>query len=301
MLSSLAPNYQQFLNSMSQIQQRLVTDETQLASGLRINQLSDAPDQIGPLLQTRSQISQLAQINQNLSQVKSETDASESALQSTVSIMDQVQSLATQGEPTTTSAATRTTIAQQLGTALTNLVNLADTAVGGRYVFSGDSDQTQPYTIDLTQTNPVSAYAGSAATRQVQIPGGTSIAVSLSAQQIFDGSTPQSNVFNAVNAIRLAMQNNDQAGIDAAIPTLATAASYLNQQLANYGSFQNNVNNAITAGQTMNTQLQTQLANIQDADATQVITDLQQAQMQNQAALTAEGQFPRTSLFNFLG
>src|SRR5579863_138770 len=220
MLSSLAPNYLAFLNSMGQIQQRLLTDETQLASGLKINQISDAPDQIGPLLQTRSQLSQLTQIGQNLNQVKSETDGSESALQSAVSIMDQVQSLATQGEPTTTSAATRTTIAQQLGTALTNLVNLADTAVGGRFVFSGNSDQNQPYTIDLTQNNPVSAYAGSAATRQVQVPGGTSISVSLSAQQIFDASTPQTNVFNAVNGLRLAMQNNDQAGIDAAIPTL---------------------------------------------------------------------------------
>lgn len=301
MLSSLAPNYLAFLNSMGQIQQTLLTAQTQLSSGLRINQISDAPDQIGPLLQTRSQISQLTQITQNLNQVKGETDASESALQSAVSIMDQVQSLATQGEPSNSSADTRTTISQQLGTALTNLVNLANTAVGGRFVFSGDSDQTQPYTIDLTQTNPVSAYAGTPSTRQVQIPGGTSISVALSGQQIFDASTPQSNVFAAVNSIRLAMQNNDQAGIDAAIPTLASAATYLNQQLASYGAIQDNVNNAITSGQTMNTQLQTQLANIQDADAAQAITNMQQAQMQQQAALGAEAQMPRTSLFNYLG
>ncbi len=301
MLSSLAPNYQSFLNSLGLIQQRLLTDETQLASGLKINQISDAPDQIGPLLQTRSQIAQLTQINQNLGQVQSETDASESALQSAVSIMDQVQSLATQGEPTNTSADTRTTISQQLGSALTNLVNLADTAVGGRFVFSGNSDQTQPYTIDLTQNNPVSAYAGSPATRQVQIPGGGTIAVALSAQQIFDSSSPQTNIFNAGNRVRLALQNNDQAGIDAAIPTLASAATYLNQQLATYGSYQVNVGNAITAGQTLNTQLQTQLANIQDANSAQVITDLQQNQMLEQAALGAEAQFPRTSLFNFLG
>ena len=97
------------------------------------------------------------------------------------------------------------------------------------------------------------------------------------------------------------MQNNDQAGIDAAIPTLASAATYLNQQLASYGAIQDNVNNAITSGQTMNTQLQTQLANIQDADAAQAITNMQQAQMQQQAALGAEAQMPRTSLFNYLG
>lgn len=301
MISNLDPNYQAFLDAMNLIQQRAQNDQLQLSSGLKINQISDAPDQISPLLQTRSSIAQLDQINSNLGLVQTQTNTAESSLQSAVSVMDQIQSLATQGEPSSTSADTRATLAQQVGTALTNLVDLANTTVGGKFIFSGDSDQTQPYTIDLTQTNPVSAYAGSAATSQVQLPNGTQIPVSLTAQQIFDSSTAQNNVFTSVNNLRLALQNNDQTGIDNSITNLASAATYLNQQLAQYGGIQSQLTSAVTDGQQMSTQLQTQLANIQDADLAQTITDLNQTVLQQQAALGGESKLPQTSLFNFLG
>ncbi len=301
MISSLDPSYLAFLNAMDAIQQREQTDQTQLSTGLRINQISDAPGQLNSLFNTQSQIAQLDQVNSNLKLVQTETSAADSALQSATQILDQVQSLATQAEPTSTSASTRTTISQQVGDALTNLVHLANTAVNGRYIFSGDSDQTQPYTIDLTQANPVSAYAGSASTRQIALPDGSQIPVALTAQQIFDSSNAQTNVFNAVNSLRTALQNNDQAGIDSAISTLASASQYLNQQLAQYGGIENQLTNAATAGQTMSTQLQTQLANIQDADLSKAIVDLNQTALQQQAALGAEAKMPQQSLFNYLG
>ncbi len=180
-------------------------------------------------------------------------------------------------------------------------MNLANSAAGGRYIFSGDRDQTQPYTIDLTQASPVSAYQGSASTRQIQLPGGALIPVSLTAQQIFDSSTPATNVFSSVTALMTAMKNNDQAGIDAAIPLVSTAAAYLNQQLASYGAIQNQINNAVTDGQQASTQLAAQLNNIQGADMTLAIEQLNQANLQEQATLGAQAQMPRQSLFSYLG
>jgi flagellin-like hook-associated protein FlgL len=47
--------------------------------------------------------------------------------------------------------------------------------------------------------------------------------------------------------------------------------------------------------------LQTQIGNLQDADLTSAMLELTQAQTQQQAALTARAQMPRTTLFNFLG
>jgi flagellin-like hook-associated protein FlgL len=75
----------------------------------------------------------------------------------------------------------------------------------------------------------------------------------------------------------------------------------LNQQLAFYGQVQNRVANETSFGANFETQLQTQLSGIQDADLAQAITEMQQAQTQQTAALTARGQLPKTSLFNFLG
>jgi flagellar hook-associated protein 3 FlgL len=215
--------------------------------------------------------------------------------------MDQIQSLAAQGESGTNTADTRSNIATQLGAALTNLVSLANTAAGGRYVFSGDSDQVKPYSIDLTQATPVSTYQGTPATRQVETPDGSQISVAMTAQQIFDGPTPETNVFGAVTALLTAMQNNDQAGIDAAMPQVSSAASYLNRQLASYGSIQNQVSNAIADGQQESVQLATQLNTIQGADLAQAIEQLNQANLQQQAVLGAQSQLSRKSLFDYLG
>jgi flagellin-like hook-associated protein FlgL len=51
----------------------------------------------------------------------------------------------------------------------------------------------------------------------------------------------------------------------------------------------------------MVTQLQTQISGLQDADETQSILQLTQAQTEQQAALQSFQQIPRTTLFDFLG
>ena len=98
------------------------------------------------------------------------------------------------------------------------MVGLANTQVGGRYIFAGDTDQTQPYTIDMTQNPPVvSSYQGSATTRVAQSPDGSTFPVALTAQTIFDSSDPTSNAFSAMENLSTALSNNDTAGIQTAV------------------------------------------------------------------------------------
>jgi flagellar hook-associated protein 3 FlgL len=292
---------QAFLNGMDAIQQRETQAQMELTTGLRVNNVSDAPDQISDILSVQSAISRNTQIGQNLANVKNETDTAESAVSSAVSLVEQAESLGTEGASDMDSADTRQQLAQQLGSVLAELVNTANTAVGGRYIFSGDSDQTQPYSIDLTQTNPISAYAGTTSTRQVEAPDGTTFAIAQTAQDLFDAPDSNNNVFMAINNLRNALTNNDSAGVSSALAQVGSSDTYLNDELAFYGNVQDNVASAMNAQSDDDTQLWTQLSTLQDADETQSIMDLTQAQTQQQAALTSEGQIPRTSLFNFLG
>ena len=115
-----------------------------------------------------------------------------------VTLVEQAETYGAQGASDTTSATTRQDLANSLGAILQQLVSAANTSVQGRYIFAGDTDQTAPYSIDLTQVNPVSAYQGSASTRQIQGPDGTAFPVALTAQQIFDSSNAQTNVFTSI-------------------------------------------------------------------------------------------------------
>jgi flagellar hook-associated protein 3 FlgL len=136
MISSLDASSQSFLMGLQQIQQRVQRAQQELTTGLRINSVSDAPDQIAELWQTRSSLSQVQQIQSNLGQVQTETNTAESVLQSATTLMDRAATLGAQGANGTTDAQTRQALAGELGSVLEQLVSTANTSVQGRFIFS---------------------------------------------------------------------------------------------------------------------------------------------------------------------
>jgi flagellar hook-associated protein 3 FlgL len=301
MLSSLDPASAQFLNNLNNISDRMMRAQQQISTGLKISQVSDAPDSISLLLQARANLHSTQQTLTNLGRVKTEVDAGEQALQSAVTLFDKVQTLGAEGNTDTQTAAGRADLAQQIDSALQQMAGLAGTAVEGRYIFSGDADQQVPYTYTPGQTPPLSAYLGSSSTRLVQHPNGTTFSVALTAQQIFDSADPTTNVFQAMQNLSTALKNNDSAAIQASVSGLSKVSEYLNSQLATYGNIQNKVADATDFGQTLELQLKTQISNLEDADLTGAILELTQSQTQQQAALESRARLPRTTLFDFLG
>jgi len=301
MISSLSSSYQEFVNNVDQVTQRINTDQLDISSGVTMRNVSDNPDQVSVLLQARAALSASQQITSNLSGITTEVNTGEQALQSAVQLFDQVQTLGAEGATGTQTAVTRASLAQQLQSIQQQMVSLANTNINGRYIFSGDTDQTAPYTFDPTQNDPVSAYQGAASTRVALAPDGTTFPLALTAQQVFDSSDPATNAFTAINGLVTALNNNDQAGVQTAVNGLSTVSQYLNQQLAFYGNTQDNVTDATNAAASQQVEYQSQISSLQDTDMTSTILDMTQSQTQMQAALSSEGQIPRTTLFDFLG
>jgi len=301
MLSNLNPMTQQFLNNLNTINTQMQTAQAQVSTGVKINQDSDAPDEISTLLQTRANLSSTQQTLTNLGRVTTEVNTGEQTLETAVQLFDQVQTLGTEGNSDLATAGQKADISQQLNSILQQFVGLAGTTVEGRYIFSGDSDQQVPYTYDATQTPPVSAYLGTASTRTIQDPDGATFPVALTAQQIFDSSDPSTNLYSSIENLSTALANNDSTGIQTAVSGLAGVASYLNDQLATYGTTQDRLTSATNLGNNMVTQLQTQISGLQDADMSQAILEMTQAQTQQQAALESESKLPQTNLFSYLG
>ncbi|HUJ23043.1 MAG TPA: flagellin [Bryobacteraceae bacterium] len=306
MIQNLNPAANMFLADVSQVQNEINQLTNEVSSGLKISQPSDDPGDLVTLMQTRTALDVNSQTSNNLAQVLGNTQVAEQALQTASQLMSQALSLGTEGASTTVTASQRTAIAQQVSGILEQLVGLANTQSGTQYIFSGDQPQSASYALDPASPTGVDALlANPAATQQIADPTGVTFSVSLTAQQIFDDRNPDQtpaadNVFAAVNSLLVSLQANDQTGITNAINSLQTASDYLNTQLAFYGSVQDRIQNSQTFASQQNVQLQTQLGQIQDADIAQVAVQLTQDQTQLQAALTAQSQLPRTSLFNFL-
>jgi flagellar hook-associated protein 3 FlgL len=307
MLTNLDAQAALFLDNVNVIQNKISKASGQVSSGLQITVPSDAPDEIGPLLQLRANQLHNSQIQSNLTLAQTDANAADGALSSAIQLMDSATSLATQGATSTTDAAGRQTLAQQIQSIEQEMVSTSQASVQGRFIFSGDQDGTPQYTWDPTAANPVVAGPASASTRQIEDPAGGSFAASLTAQQIFDDQDPTAggpatdNVFKALNTLQTALQNNDTAGITNSISLLQAASAHLNTMQSFYGNVENQITNAGSYASQYNVQLETEIGNIQDADIPTAATELTEANTQLQAAMQMEGQMPHTTLFNYLG
>jgi flagellar hook-associated protein 3 FlgL len=159
--------------------------------------------------------------------------------------------------------------------------------------------------VDLSNPNGVDRLVTTQSTALIQDASGITFAASKTAQDIFDdrnpdGSIASDNVFAAVNSLRVALANNDTAGINTAIGSIKTAQDYLSQQLAFYGGVQDQISNAQDVAQKFQLQDQTALSSEKDTDVATASVALAQEQASYQAAIQAESTVPRTSLFDFL-
>ncbi len=305
MITNLEPEAALFLADVSRIQQRLAEANSQVSSGKKINVASDAPDQIDSLLQLRADEQSNTQIQSNLTLAQTEANSADSALGSAILLMDRAVTLATQGATATSDATSRASLAEEVESLQEQMVSYSQTAVQGRYIFSGDLDGSPSYALDLNAPNGVDQLSNAPATRQIQDPAGGSFPASKTAQEIFDdqnayGGPATDNVFAALNTLRTALLNNDSDAIGASIGNLQQASDHLNSMEAFYGTVEDRIQDASTFSSNYDTQLQAEVSQKQDADVTAAATELTQATTQLQAAYMARAKMPHTSLFDFL-
>nr|MCS6953095.1 hypothetical protein [Bryobacteraceae bacterium]MDW8355247.1 hypothetical protein [Bryobacterales bacterium] len=306
MIRNLDPSAEQFLAALERIQATAERAMRQISTGLRVNSASDAADSVSDILDLRSSLARNAQIQQNLGRLQSEADAAERVLSSAVTALDRALTLGSQGASSFVSAQTRQILASEVESILANLVAASRTMVEGRYLFSGDRDQEPQYELDLLSPTGVNRRFTTQASRRVEHPNGTTFVPARTAEEIFDHRNPDDspasdNVFAALNSLRLALQANDESAIGHALTAIRTASTYLNGQLAFYGTVQATVRDALDFAGKMELRLRSELSSKEDADLARAITELQHSRTHEEAALRARAQWPRVSLFDFLG
>jgi flagellar hook-associated protein 3 FlgL len=305
MTSGINPEGERFINALNAIQARFNNAQQQISSGLKVSQPSDAPDQLSPILQLHAQINQNESLQSSLNTAKTTVTAAEQALSNSVELLQNASVIASEATGASQTSDSRAALAQNVQGLLQQMVSNSQTTVDGKFIFSGDQNLTQLYQLDPSSPTGVDRLAIAANTDLVQGPGGVQIPASLTANGIFDHRNPDDtvagdNVFSTLNGLVVALQNNDSVGINSSISALQTASTYMNDQLAFYGTAQNRIDASVTNAQNDTVQLQSELSSRQDADETAAITQLTQAQTQLQAALAAQARTPRTTLFDVL-
>jgi len=300
MIRSLDAATNRYLDSLRELNSRLERAQAQVAGGKRVATPSDAPDRVVSLISAKADLSRLDQIQANLGRFKTEVDGAEGVLQQAVKLFDRVRTLGMTGASGIQTETTRRGIADELRSLIERMTGIANTQVDGRYIFSGNADQTAPFHLDWSGSPPWGAYQGAAATREAIHPTGVTFRVSLDAEWIFANPDPDLNVLAGMENLRQALLSGDETAMQAALAPLGDLAAHLNAALMFYGNVQTQISEALETASAMKLRLQTQIAGIEDADITEAIVELQQVRFTQEASLQVRAAVPRRSLFDYL-
>ncbi len=296
-----------FLNGLATLKQQEAQTQRQLSTGYRINDASDSPSQTPELIQLGSTLAGVQAYQSTLSNVQTEANTADQAIGSSISLLQNAVTLAAQGANTSATAATDQILATQVQGIQQQIVSIANTTVAGRAIFGGNQDQSPPYQYDATNlVTGVDTLTTSTASRVIVNTQGQPVYQALTAQQIFDpvdgaGVPTANNTFAALQSLQTALQANDQPGIATALTSLQTASTYVSQQQAYYGAAEQRLTSEQNMAANQATALEAQIGAIRDTNVAQAATDLATESTNQAAAMGAEAQMSRKSLFDYLG
>src|SRR5208337_28156 len=275
---SLLPD---LLASIQQSEQNENTATQELSSGRTVNSPSDNPAATAAVVLNHDQSSQDAQFLQNMSTLQGRFQTADSTISNVVEVLTQALSLGTEGANGTVSATDRQAIATEVKGLLTQTVGLANTTYQGAYLFGGTNVTEQPFVVDAA-TGDVT-YQGNPNTTSVEISQGNSITANVPGDQLFQNAS--GSVLGALQDLYTAL--NTGTNMPAAVTEVQNALTQLDTQRVTYGNALNQINLSESFLNQDQLNLSQQENTLEGADLSVVATNYSQAQLAEQATLSA--------------
>jgi flagellar hook-associated protein 3 FlgL len=271
----------------------------QLASGLRINALSDDPVSAGRNVLLLNQIQRDDAFTQTSSLVTGQLQVADSALGGVVEQLNRAIALATSANNGTNNSSDLKAIANQLSGILREVESLANSNYQGQYIFAGGRTSTQPFSTSTASLPGETSYVGDANVNYLDTPNGQKIQLNVPGDQIFLGANSVFGVLNSLIAdFATGIGNSPQAEQDA--KALTAALNYVSQQRVLIDNSITQLSAASDAVTNEKTQLSAAQTDLMQADLPTLATQLSLTKTQQTALESVIVQLGSGSLFDKL-
>jgi len=270
-------------------------DIQELSTGKKVNQPSDDPTAVAGLIVNNAQASRVNAYLSNISTLQGSLQEADSTLNSVVTALTQAISLGTEGANGTLNQTDRNALVQEVNGIQQQVLEYANQSFEGNYLFAGTAVKTTPFVADSSSPSGVS-YKGNSSVNSVQIGDGQTVPANLPGSQLFTASG--TDVFQALSDLSSALSSG--SNIPAAESEVQTAFDYINAQRAFHGTTLDRLNTATSFLNQENTELAQEQNNLVGADMATAASQLTQAEVALDAAMSAGGKISETSLLNYL-
>jgi len=169
-------------NQMQSLEAEITQTQTELSTGISLQNAADNPAAMSQVTQLDTQISASQQYQSNGSALNSNLEIEEQSLSDATTTMQSARDLAVEANNASLTTSQRQDIATQLQQLLQQLVSTANsTNANGNFVFSGETSTSQPF----SQSGASVAYNGSTSVSQVQISSNQRISSGDSGANVF--------------------------------------------------------------------------------------------------------------------
>jgi flagellar hook-associated protein 3 FlgL len=286
--------YDQSSINITRQYEQLFTLNEQISTGKRINKPSDAPVDVGKVLDYRTLLGSIEQYMKNTERGTTLLQYTESALSSAGDVLTDAKVLAEQMATGSYTEEQRTMLATQADQLYNQLMQISNTKVSGKYIFAGFKTDTTPFTAD---SNYNAAYHGDNNQIRLTVQQNIQVAVNISGQQAFMDDT---NAFDVLRDLRTALRENNQEEIGNILPRIDDAVKQINKFRAYVGTSLSELESSNLILDQFKGNTEALLSNTEDTDVADAVTKLQERQLVFEASLKSTALITQLSLVNFV-
>ena len=272
---------------LSRQTEQMAKTQEQIITGKRINRVSDDPAGMSRVLSYRQTISNLEQYNKNIDNGKLHIDTLDNALEMVTGLLREAEEVAYDTAPSM-----RAELAVNVASIREQVLQMANYQIDGKYVFSGDASNTQPYNSTTWQ------YNGDGGTKDVIIGDNMQATITAEGAAIFgpDGN----NVFDILNDLEAALTLPDPTAIESQIARLDNAADRITAVRAQNAGVHKRLEATENHYSYFKVNVQEMLSKTEDADVAEAIINFKVQQTTYESTLATSSMILQKSLIDFL-
>lgn len=268
--------------------------QDQMSTGRRINKPSDDPIGISFSMRYRSELEANDQYQSNVDSALSWLNYTDTMMDQMGSVLHRARELAVQGANGASSVEATDSMRLEIEQLYNQMTTIGNSQFNGKYVFNGQLTDQKPF------PDPDNAAGATPDNGEIQfeIGLGVKLSVNKTAEQVF-GPTGN-NVFSVLKDLIGELKNYNTDGVSQSLGAIDIQMDRLLGARADIGAKTNRIELAEDRLKDIDVNLQTLKSKTEDADMTQVITNLKMDENVYQASLSAGAKLIRPSLLDFL-
>jgi flagellar hook-associated protein 3 FlgL len=282
------------LRNLSNSYERLGKYQEQLATGKKISRPSDDPVVAMKGIAYREDLARVKQYQRNIGEVHNWIDSADDALDKVGLALQRVQELVVQASTDTATPEDRKKIADEIDQIQKHIVDVANTRVGGKYIFNG-ADTKNPLFIGYPGETGF-AVNGNQGDVEIEVFDGIKLDVNIDGKTLFTG------IIGMLDNLKAALNDPNSTGstIDGYLSQVEAQQDALLSARSELGAKQNRVEmmeNRLSTQEEIATKL---MSNNEDIDYEKTITDLISQESVHRAALSVGARIIQPTLVDFL-